>query len=70
MKPGWGRKYIFFNLSELTDLFIIRKIPVRAVPGTLKLVEDAVVFVKGAQLAAEVIMDLQDGTQTHTHSYD
>lgn len=31
---------------------------VRAVPGTLKLVKDAVVFVKGAQLAAEVIMNL------------
>ena len=35
-------------------------VPVRAVPGTLKLVEDAVVFVKGTQLAAEVIVNLEE----------
>lgn len=38
----------------------IKTIPVRAVPGTFKLVKDAVVFIKGTQLAAEVIMNLEE----------
>lgn len=41
-------------------------VPVRAVPGTLKLVEDAVVFVKGTQLASEVIVNLQGDAETST----
>lgn len=43
-------------------------LPVRAVPGTLELVKDAVVFIEGAQLAAEVIMNLQEQTRTDMRS--
>lgn len=42
------------------------QVPVRAVPGTLKLVKDAVVFVQRTQLAAEVIVNLEENTHTHT----
>jgi len=41
-------------------------VPVRAVPGALKLVKDAVVFIKGTQLAAEVIVNLEGNTQRET----
>lgn len=37
---------------------IKHQVPVGAVPGTLKLVKDAVVLVERAQLAAEIIMNL------------
>lgn len=33
-------------------------VPVGAVPGTLKLVKNAVVFIKGTQLAPEIIVHL------------
>lgn len=43
-----------------------RQVPVCPVPGTLELVKDAVVLVKGTQFAAEVIVNLQ-GKQKQSH---
>lgn len=34
------------------------RVPVTPVPGTFKLVKDAVIFIQGTELAPKVIMDL------------
>lgn len=45
-------------------VFTLEKLPVCAVPHTLKLVKDTVILIEGAEFTAQVLMNLY----THTHT--
>merc|ERR1712035_290838 len=46
------------RVSSSSSSFCLGHLPVCAVPNTLKLVKDAVIFIEGAQLTPQVFMDL------------
>lgn len=54
---------VFLEGSSTSEPFL----PVGPIPHTLKFIKNAVIFIEGAQLAAEVVMDLGGNIKKSSH---